>query len=331
MCTNLNMEGEHKLTIRSFLKYVEIQTKVASVIPFTFGTLYCFYRYKSFNLINFLIMFVSLITFDMATTAINNYIDFKKANKKEGYGYEVHNAMGRGGISEKTGQRIIIILLAIAAVFGLVLTLRTSLVVLLIGMLCFAIGIFYTFGPIPISRMPLGEAFSGVTMGFGITFLSIFIHAYDKNVVYLSYSNNVLGLGINVLEVLSIFLISIPLVGCIANIMLANNICDVEDDIENQRFTLPYYIGRKNALKLFAFLYYIGYVAIIAAVILKLLPLSALIMLITFIPAYKNIKIFQANPSKAETFVLSVKNMVLINMFNILVLGATIITVSLAK
>ncbi|ERI91664.1 prenyltransferase, UbiA family [Clostridiales bacterium oral taxon 876 str. F0540] len=310
------------MNIKSFLKFVEIQTKVASVIPFTFGTVLAFYRYSSFKLSNFLIMFVSLITFDMATTAINNYIDFKKANKKEGYGYEVHNVMGTGGISEKTAQKIIITLLSVATIFGLILTLRTSPVVLLIGMLCFAIGIFYTFGPIPISRMPLGEAFSGVTMGFGITFLAVFIHAYDKNIAFLSYTNNILGLGVNILEVLSIFLISLPLIGCIANIMLANNICDLEDDIENQRFTLPYYIGKNNALKLFAFLYYIGYIAIIASVVLKILPLSGLVMLITIIPVYKNIKAFQVNPSKAETFVLSVKNMVIVNMFNITVMAA---------
>ena len=37
----------------------------------------------------------------------------------------------------------------------------------------------------------------------------------------------------------------------IANIMLANNICDVEEDIINNRFTLPYYLGKKNAFNLF--------------------------------------------------------------------------------
>ncbi|MGE5633160.1 MAG: hypothetical protein ACM3TR_19000 [Caulobacteraceae bacterium] len=81
------------MTLVSFLKLVEIQTKVASVIPFLLGTFYALYRFNRFNLSNFIIMFVSLICFDMATTAINNYIDYKKAHKIHGYNYESHNAI----------------------------------------------------------------------------------------------------------------------------------------------------------------------------------------------------------------------------------------------
>lgn len=308
------------MTIKSFLKYVEIQTKVASVIPFILGTLFALYRYNSFNLLNFIIMFISLITFDMATTAINNYIDFKKAYKKQGYGYEFHNAIVRDGIKEKTAVTIIYILLTIASVFGIILTIKTNIVVLLIGMFSFAVGIFYTFGPLPISRMPLGEAFSGFFMGFIITFLAIFIHVYDKNIVLLIYANNILSLNINMPEIFYIFLVSIPAVCTIANIMLANNICDFEDDIENKRFTLPYYIGKNNALKLFASLYYIGFIDIIALTALRIEPVWSLFILIVFIPIYKNIKLFQASPSKRETFVVSVKNHVIMNLAHILMI-----------
>jgi 1,4-dihydroxy-2-naphthoate octaprenyltransferase len=314
-----------KMTISSFLKFVEIQTKVASVIPFILGTLYSVYKYDSFKLDNFIIMFISLITFDMATTAINNYIDFKKAVKKQGYGYEHHNAMVKDGIKEKTAVGIIYTLISIAAVMGLILTLKTSPVVLLFGMLSFAIGIFYTFGPIPISRMPLGEAFSGFFMGFVILFLAIFIHVYDKNIVYLTYINNILSFNINILEVFSIFLISIPTIGGIANIMLANNICDIDDDIVNQRFTLVYYIGKQNALRLFAVLYFIGYAAIIASVALKIAPAMLLLVLLTLIPIYKNIKVFSAKPVKAVNFILAVKNFVLMNVMQIIALIIAIV------
>ena len=62
----------------SFLKLVEIQTKVASMIPFILGTVYSLYRFGKFNGMNFLLMFISLLTVDMATTAVNNYMDYKK-------------------------------------------------------------------------------------------------------------------------------------------------------------------------------------------------------------------------------------------------------------
>lgn len=314
------------MNFKSFFKFVELQTKVASIIPFIIGTLFAVYRYNSFKFASFIIMLISLLSFDMATTAINNYIDFKKANKKQGYGYEIHNAMGRDGIKEKTALRIIIVLLTIAIVFGILLTLKTNIIVLLIGMVSFFIGIFYTFGPLPISRMPLGEAFSGFFMGFIIMFLSIYIEVFDKNIASLVYINNILSLNINVIEILFIFIASIPTMGGIANIMLANNICDIDDDIANNRFTLPYYIGRKNALRLFAFLYYIGFVAIIAGSLLKVFPMASLLVLITLIPVYKNIKGFWIKPIKSETFVYSVKNFVLINVFHILILLIVIIS-----
>jgi 1,4-dihydroxy-2-naphthoate octaprenyltransferase len=317
--------GEGHMTIGSFLKFVEIQTKVASVIPFAIGSLYASYRYSSFKLSNFIIMFLSLICFDMATTAINNYIDFKKAIKKQGFGYEHHNAMVKHGIRENTALGIIFTLIGIAAVLGIILTIKTSPVVLLVGMLSFGIGIFYTFGPIPISRMPLGEAFSGFFMGFIILFLAIYIHVFDKNIAYLTYVNDILSFNVNILEVLRIFLISIPTVGGIANIMLANNICDLEDDIVNQRFTLVYYIGKKKSLKLFAFLYYIGYAAIAAAAAFKVAPVALLLVLLTMVPVYKNIRIFTANPVKSETFILAVKNMVLMNMAQVLIMAVSVI------
>jgi 1,4-dihydroxy-2-naphthoate octaprenyltransferase len=314
-----------KMNIKSFLKFVEIQTKVASVIPFTLGTLYALYRYNSFYLLNFIIMFVSLITFDMATTAINNYVDYKKSITKKGYGYEIHNAMVNDNISEKTALTIIFTLLGIASLFGIILTFKTSIAVLFVGMICFAIGIFYTFGPIPISRMPLGEAFSGFFMGFIIMFLAIFIHVYDKNILFIIFSKGMLSINVNLVEIGVIFLLSISAIGGIANIMLANNICDLEDDIQNNRFTLPYYIGKNNALKLFAFLYYIGFAASIALVVFKILPATYLFVLAAFIPVQKHIGIFTKNPSKAKTFILAVKNFVIMHMAQILVISIILI------
>ena len=76
------------MNIQSFLKLVEIQTKVASVIPFMIGTSYAIFKFDNFNIKNALLMFLSMIFFDMTTTAINNYMDYKKAIKKDGYGYE---------------------------------------------------------------------------------------------------------------------------------------------------------------------------------------------------------------------------------------------------
>lgn len=302
------------MTLKGFLGFVEIQTKAASVIPFALGTTYSLYRYESFNLKNFIIMFISLITFDMATTAINNYCDYKKAKTNEGYNYIVKNAIEKYNIRQSTALCIIFTLLIIATLAGIKLSLNTNIVVLIIGIVSFMAGILYTFGPIPISRMPLGEVFSGIFMGFIITFLAIYIHIYNENLVTLMYQDSILKININIFEMFYIFLVCIPAINGIANIMLANNICDVEEDIINKRFTLPYYIGRKGASKLFKILYYISYVDILILVILKVLPATCLLVFFTLVQINTNIKSFYKEPVKSKTFVLAVKNFALINL-----------------
>lgn len=297
------------LSISKFFELVEIKTKLASMIPFSLGSAFAIYRYKSFNLKNFIIMFISLICFDMATTAINNYIDHTKAKNNS----ENNSLMAKYGVDKSKVLFIIFTLLTIATTAGIMLTLNTNIIVLLIGIISFIVGIFYTFGPIPISRMPLGEVFSGFFMGFVIIFLSVYIHIFDTNIISFTYQNYMLSVSVNLLEIVSIFLFSIPAIGGIANIMLANNICDVEEDIQNNRFTLPYYIGRPRALKLFKLLYYIGYIDIVFLVLLKVIPLASLFMLITLIKVNKNIKLFEHRPVKNENFVVSVKNFLLIN------------------
>ena len=111
-------------------------------------------------------MLFSLLSFDMATTALNNFYDYKKAARKHGYGYEIHNPIVSHHMKPARVVLLIGILLLIAVSAGLALVLQTDLLILLLGGLSFAVGILYSFGPIPISRMPLGEIFSGLFMGF---------------------------------------------------------------------------------------------------------------------------------------------------------------------
>ena len=299
--------------ITSFFKLVEIQTKVASIIPYLVGTVFALYKFDNFNMKNAILLFLSMIIFDMTVTAINNYVDYIKAIKKEGFGYEEHNAITKYGLKPKTVLGIIIVMLIVSSLLGILLFLNTNIIILLVGLVCFTIGIFYSFGPIPISRTPFGEIFSGVTMGFFITFLAIYIHIFDKGILNISIIDGNFELMINLKVIISIFVISIPLIVGISNIMLANNICDMEDDFINRRFTLPIYIGKENALTIFKCLYYIGFVGISIAVILKVLPIVSLLTLLVLIQINKNIKSFYILQSKKDTFILAVKNFILLN------------------
>ena len=313
--------------IGSFLKLVEIQTKVASVIPFLLGTFYSLYRYDNFNIKNAIIMFLSMIIFDMTTTAINNYMDYAKAVKKEGYGYETHNAIVSYNLNPKVVRITIYFMLILAAALGLLLVKNTNIIVLLIGAVSFVIGITYSFGPIPISRTPFGEIFSGLAMGFIITFLTIYIHIFDLGILSINFNNlSNISISFNIIELIYIFIVSLPAIMGISNIMLANNICDIDEDIENKRYTLPIYIGKENALKLFKWLYYIGFISIVIGVITKSLPIISLVTLLVLKFVQGNIDKFNKLQTKKDTFILAVKNCVITNLvYALTILGGVII------
>ena len=310
------------MTTSSFMKLVEIRTKVASVIPFIVGSLYALYAFESFDIINALLMFASMFIFDMTTTAINNYIDYVRALQKHGYGYEIHNAIGAHGLDTKQVRHIIYIMLGISALLGILLVMRTNKIVLILGMISFAIGIAYTFGPLPISRTPFGELFSGVAMGLILTFISIYVHIFDKNILTFDIMNGIASITLVIKPLINIFLVCLPLMCCIANIMLANNLCDVREDIVNKRYTLPVYIGNPKGVRLWCTLYYVSYLAIIICVVLKILPITALLVLLTLPAVHRNMAIFKERQIKRETFACSIKNFMLFNSYYIISLMA---------
>jgi 1,4-dihydroxy-2-naphthoate octaprenyltransferase len=218
----------------------------------------------------------------------------------------------------------ILALLTIASAFGILLFLYTTPVILLLGAVSFAIGILYSFGPIPISRTPFGEIFSGLFMGFVIVFISIYIHVYDLRIVDLTFVGGMLDIDLDLTEVLYIVLISIPTINGIANIMLANNICDIDDDIENRRYTLPIYIGKKRALSVYRALYYICYADLLLLLLLGVTPATTALTFFTFIPVNRNIRSFYEKQTKKDTFALAVKNFLIINAVQVLAIGAAV-------
>lgn len=313
------------MNIQSFFKFVEIRTKVASVIPFIYGFLFAYYRYKKFTPWLTFIFLICLLSIDMATTAINNFMDYKKAIKKHGYNYMEHNAMVKNSISDKNALVVISTLIFVATILGLFIFIKTDILILIIGTVSFFVGIFYTTGPIPISRSPLGEVFSGLFMGGIIFFTTVYIQIYKSGIFKVFFTDNMLNISINYTEFLIIGLCSLPMIFMIANIMLANNICDIDDDIQNNRFTLPYYLGKKLSLNIFQALYYLSYLVIILSVFYDFMPPLTLITLITLFPVIINLRKFVKLQSKKETFIYTIKNFIIISSVLIVSFVITII------
>ena len=88
----------------------------------------------------------------------------------------------------------------------------------------------------------------------------------------------------------------------------------------------PIYIGKQNALKLFSALYYIGYIDIVILVLLKLVPVVCILILFTIFPVKRNINTFNNNQVKDKTFILSVKNFIIINLPQIIFIEIMILS-----
>ncbi|HFU4216879.1 TPA: 1,4-dihydroxy-2-naphthoate polyprenyltransferase [Streptococcus suis] len=310
------------LSLPVLLEFVEMKTKVASVFPMTLGILWAIYRYQTFNWLNTLLFVLAVLSFDMCTTAINNSMDYQKA-KDETYRQE-SNVIGKFSLDFRQMIGIVLALLIFSVIISLVLVWRTSWLLLPMGALCFLIGIFYTFGPIPLSRMPLGEVFSGVTMGFGIFFLAVFIQD-PAGLLTSQVSSQWMTLQFSWTKIIDIIFMSLPLVCLIANIMLANNTCDLEEDIRNHRYTLVYYIGKKNALKLYFVLASLPWLLWIIYCLTGFLPIWALIGLIGVWPAYKSLETFLKKQVKRETFIEAVKSFVLFALLYVVILALALI------
>lgn len=284
--------------MKRFFGYVEIRTKITSIFAFFMTVAFLLYQKYAIYWQKTLIFFTSMLIFDLTTTAINNYIDTKDNNQT------LH-------FHRRTALIIIFILFGISASLGIYLVFLTDVVVLLAGGICFLCGVFYTYGPVPISRQPLGEFLSGLFYGFLIPFILLYINMPKGTLLSLNLNFQIITLQLKVIPIMSLLLFAVVPFCTTANIMLANNICDLEKDIAVKRHTLPYYLG-KQSLFLFAGLYYISYFTIVLMTIFRLLSPLCLLTLFTIIFVQKNINLFFKKQEKESTFVLAVRNYVII-------------------
>ena len=298
--------------IKRFLDYVEIRTKITSIFAFLITIAFLFYNEQQINWKLTLIFFTAMFIFDLTTTAINNYIDTKTNNQTLQF-------------KRKVALIIIFMLFGISALLGLYLAYLTDVVVFILGGICFICGVFYTYGPVPLSRQPLGEIFSGIFYGLLIPFIIMYINMPRGTFLSLNYSFEIINLEIKVMPIITVLLFSIIPICTTANIMLANNICDLEKDILVKRYTLPYYLGNK-ALYLFALIYYVTYIATIIMVKLRILSPICLISLLTIFIVQKNISLFLKKQDKKATFILAIKNYIIIMGTNTLIIFISGIT-----
>ena len=285
------------MSFKIFAELIELKAKTASVFPFVLGMAYSWYHYQQVDWLNMLLFFIAMLLFNMAVDILDNYMDYHNATDKHDYKEET-NIIGRENLSLPLIRNMILFLVGISAAMGVYLASQTSWVVLWLGILSYSVGIFYSAGPIPLSSLPVGEVASGVTMGYVIPLICVYLNIYDRTPFTWGLAGQVL-------------MMALPAVFAIANLMLANNTCDLEEDILNNRHTLVYYIGKKKAIQLFWFLALAPFVIATLSVLVGIVPWTVLLMWLAFPIVFKNTKRFSEKQIKTETFPLAIKNLAL--------------------
>lgn len=299
------------MNFKIFAELIELKAKTASIFPFLLGLAYSLYHYQSVNLSALAIYFMAMFMFNCFVDIWDNYNDYHKAVDTDDYQKNT-NIIGRENLSMGLIKSLLAFFFFGSLILGIIVALMTGWAVFWLGLLCYAVGVFYAGGPKPLSSLPLGELLSGLTMGYVIFLICLYINS-SQNFVW-SFAN-----------LATTFLIALPNTLLIANLMLANNTCDLEEDEANHRYTIVHYIGKKAALIWWTTALILAFVAIVVAVILGLLsPIMLLILLIAPLMIKFALPYLQKQVKK-ETFISSVKILMVFQLVQVLLFFVSLI------
>lgn len=285
------------MTLKVFLELVEIKAKIASVWPFLLGLIFVAANFHHLNWGLNALFFIAMLLFNMAVDINDNYQDYTKADDTQAAEWKKHtNIIGVHRLNVRGIFALMASFTVVAALIGLYLVWVTGWPLLLMGLFCFLIGYLYAGGPQPLSGTPTGEFFAGFTMGFMIMAITVYLNLYQTHALTLALWGRVL-------------LASGVAVMAIAALLLANNICDAQEDLDLNRTTIVYYLGKRRALWLFAGFYVVGYLALVASVLIGDLPVWSLLALVSIVPVTRNVHGLFAVQVKKETFILAVRNL----------------------
>lgn len=294
------------LTWPLFLEFIRLPAKVASMLPYALGISYAAWAFHQFSWVNSLLYGLAQLAIALFVTGFNNVQDYFKA-KDHSY-QQQQNIIGREHLSPWGMLGLTVVMLLVSVVLGLILVMRTNLSLLVIGAIGVGIAILYTFGPIPLSRLPLGEALAGLVEGYGTFTIAVLINMTAAP-LDLELNRRTFTFSINVGWLLQLFVAILPIVILNAAVMFADNIADLEQDVKNQRYTLPYYLTRSRALRYYRLIPFTTFVTLLLGIVTGIMPIWSLLVLATWPLVLHNTRAYTASPSKDKTFIFTIQSL----------------------
>lgn len=227
-----------------------------------------------FDLVRFALSLVAALLLQIAANLINEYFDFRR-------GADEHKTAGQGMIIKNavlTPRDVLIgaiVTVVVAVIIGLFLLTQTGWLLFWIGLGGVLVVITYTAGPFPLAYNGLGEIAVFVFMG-----PLMVLGAYYVMARQFSWTPVIAGLPIGFM---------------VAAIMHANNVRDLDADRAVNKNTLAVKLGRAGARIEYVILVGGAYVTVAALILLRAMPITALLVLVTLPEALRLITMIRAS------------------------------------
>lgn len=196
-----------------------------------------------------LVLLAICILMQGAVNTFNDYYDYVKGSDSAEDNVDPTDAvLVYNNVNPRSALMLAVGFLVVAFALGAYVIWQAGWIPLVIGIVGAIVVVLYSAGKTPISYLPIGELMSGFVMG-GLIPLACY-QALTKcfDPLMLAWAlPTIIGVGL---------------------IMLTNNTCDVEKDIESGRKTLPVLLGRSRARSLYHALVWIWIALIIVNVLI---------------------------------------------------------------
>lgn len=138
-------------------KMTRPHTLTASFVPVLLGTALAL-KTGMVHIGLFIAMLVASMLIQAATNMFNEYFDYVRGlDTEESVG--IGGTIVRDGIKPKTVLNLAFGFYFIALLLGIYICASSSWWLALVGLVCMAVGYFYTGGPVPIAYTPFGKFF----------------------------------------------------------------------------------------------------------------------------------------------------------------------------
>jgi len=243
----------------------------AVIVPCILGTVVAWYQTGKFHLGYFLLSFVAVICVHAGTNLTNDYFDHKSGADDINENFNQFSGGSRmiqdGLIAPRKILLVALFSFGVACLIGLYLVYACGWPLLAIGAVGIFSGYFYTASPFKIGYRGWGELLTGLNCGPLVVLGAYYVHAQS-----LSWRAVTASLPVGFL---------------IAAVLYINQFPDYEADKAAGKANLVVKLGPQRAVKGFYFLLVGAYSAIVLGCVWRVLPVPALIALLSLPFAWK--------------------------------------------